>query len=94
MTTYGQVFGLPFVVTVSRKGCTYRALYDTIMSQITRFVSETDSEDETDTEISKAGDLFNLVIVNSYGSKEVQKLKDNKEMLKLTSKDYNSNGSS
>ena len=84
MTTYGQVFGLPVVVTVSRKGCTYQALYDTIMSQITRFVSE----------ISKAGDLFNLVIVNSYGSQEVQKLKDNDEMLKLTSKDYNSNGSS
>ena len=49
------------------------------MSQITRFVSE----------VPKAGDLFNLVIVNSHGSQEVQKLKDNKEMLKLTSKDYN-----
>ena len=84
MTTYGQEFGLPVVVTVSRKGCTYRALYDTIMSQITRFVSK----------VPKARDLFNLVIVNSYGSQEVQKLKDNDEMLKLTSKDYNSNGSS
>ena len=79
MTTFVQVFGLPVVVTVSRKGCTYRTLYDTIMSQITRFVSE----------VPKAGDLFNLVIVNSHGSQEVQKLKDNKEMLKLTSKDYN-----
>ena len=44
MTTYGQVFGLPVVVTVSRKGCTYRALYDTIMSQITRFVIKPEKE--------------------------------------------------
>ena len=44
VTTYGQVFGLPVVVTVSRKGCTYRALYDTIMSQITRFVIKPEKE--------------------------------------------------
>ena len=38
------MFGLPVVVTVSRKGCTYRALYDTIMSQITRFVIKPEKE--------------------------------------------------
>ena len=33
-------------------------------------------------------DLFKLVVVNSYGSQEVQKLKDDGKTLKLTSK-YN-----
>lgn len=39
MSTYGQVFGLPIVVTVPRKGCTYRTLYETIMGQINRYVT-------------------------------------------------------
>ena len=39
MSTYGQVFGLPIVVTVPRKGCTYRTLYETIMGQIKRYVT-------------------------------------------------------
>ena len=34
---------------------------------------------------SRTDDLFNLVIVNSDGSQEVQKLKDGDELLKLTS---------
>ena len=38
MTSYGQVFGLPIIVTVPRKGCTYRMLYETISSQISRVV--------------------------------------------------------
>lgn len=40
MTSYGQVFGLPVIVTVPRKGCTYRMLYETISSQISRVVNE------------------------------------------------------
>ena len=78
VTTYGQVFGLPIVVNVPRKGCTYRTLYETIMDHIKRYVNI--SQD------GRTGDLFNLVVVNSYGSQEVQKLKDGNQLLRLTSK--------
>ena len=77
VSNYGQVFGLPIVVNVPRKGCTYRTLYETIMNHIKRYVNI--SED------SRTDDLFNLVIVNSYGSQEVQKLKDGDKLHKLTS---------
>ena len=76
-TTYAQLFGLPIVVKVPRKGCTYRTLYKTIMDHIKRYVNI--SQD------GRTGDLFNLVVVNSYGSKETQKLKDGNQLLKLTS---------
>ena len=78
VTTYGQVFGLPIVVNVPQKGCTYRTLYETIVDHIKRYVNI--SQD------GRTGDLFNLVVVNSYGSQEVQKLKDRNQLLKLTSK--------
>ena len=77
VTTYGEVFGLPIVVNVPRKGCTYRTLYETIMNHIKRYVNI--SQD------GRTSDLFSLVVVNSYGSQEVQKLKDGDQLLKLTS---------
>lgn len=50
MTTYGQVFGLPIVVTVPRKGCTYRTLYETILTQIDRCIIKLDANKGTDNE--------------------------------------------
>ena len=41
---------------------------------------------EEEEEENKNNDLFKLVVVNSYGSQEVQKLKDGDQLLKLTSK--------
>ena len=32
-STYGTVFGLPIIITVPRKGCTYSSLYDIIVTQ-------------------------------------------------------------
>jgi uncharacterized UBP type Zn finger protein len=77
-TTYGQVFGLPIVVTVPRAGCTYSALYDTIRKQMNRYVRRADQDI-----------LFEMNIINSYGSQEVQKLNANSEqILQLTSNTY------
>jgi ubiquitin carboxyl-terminal hydrolase 4/11/15 len=45
-TTYGQVFGLPIVVTVPRKGCTYKTLYDIICKQISRYTLGGEQEQE------------------------------------------------
>ena len=42
---------------------------------------EQEEEDESDSD----GFLFKLCVVNSYGSQEVQKLKNNEKKLKLTS---------
>ena len=77
VATYGQVFGLPIVINVPRKGCTYRTLYKTIMDHIKRYVNI--SQD------GRTGDLFNLVVVNSYGSQKVQELIDGDKLHKLTS---------
>ena len=71
------MFGVPIVVNVPQKGCTYHTLYETIMNHIKRYVNI--SED------SRTYDLFNLVIVNSDGSQEVRKLKDGDELHTLTS---------
>ena len=38
------------------------------------------------TEANQTGDLFKLVVVNSYGSQEEQKLEDDGKLLKLLSK--------
>lgn len=45
-----------------------------------------DEEKHKEEEEEKNNDLFKLVVVNSYGSQEVQKLKDGDQLLKLTSK--------
>ena len=62
-TTYGQVFGLPIVVTVPRGGCTYRQLYSTILDQTKRYVSvpakneevEQDNEEDLNDALSEGG---------------------------------------
>ena len=77
VTSYSQVFGLPIVINVPRKGCTYRSLYKTIMDHIKRYVNI--SQD------GRTGDLFNLVVINSYGSQKVQKLMDGDKLHKLMS---------
>ena len=40
------MFGLPIVVTVPRKGCTYRVLHDTITSHISRYTKHLSKKDE------------------------------------------------
>ena len=89
-TTYGQVFGLPIVVTVPREGCTYRYLYSAIIRRTSRYILQQKTDDEEKMEcIGKDRetnvDLFKLIMVNSYGSQEVQQLNDDDTKLILTS---------
>ncbi len=58
---------------------------------------ERNEKEKVEEEEGKEMDLFQLVVVNSYGSQEVQKLKDNDQTLKLSSKMpdcYNTGGTS
>ncbi len=47
--------------------------------------NEKEDEEEEEGVVESNGDLFTLSIVNSYGSQEVKKLKDDDNLLKLTS---------
>ena len=83
MTTYGQVFGLPVVITVPRKGCTYRTLYDAIISQIGRFVikseettkPEEDSKNTKESEEGEKGDEAKESEVKEEDDKEKEQSK-------------------
>ncbi|XP_019850806.1 PREDICTED: ubiquitin carboxyl-terminal hydrolase 4-like isoform X2 [Amphimedon queenslandica] len=83
MTTYGQVFGLPVVVTVPRIGCKYRSLYNVIMSQITRMVIKPEREkEEKNTGAKKSNEIVEtntMPIESNNDSDEAGELKRDKK---------------